>query len=312
MPRQRHNAQHTRASMTLQTASWMNGDWTKAGFIQQVTVLLFGALKTAGPRAERVQIAHRLSPVLGAGGRFGHHSFHQQQRSIFRQGAMAVLENHRTAFIVPIVNDAFEDDGVSEVWNGLEEIASRETRAVTDASPFQMTGRGVFASGQIENDSPDMRIFPGHGPDKFAGAAPYIHQADDAAEVVGAEQIRRHEARQIGHRGIEHADVRRRAGHQVKAVAHAEEMRGGLAGHDGLQHAVPGLEKHVAFENRPCLERFLRSAIQRGAYFCQRIPIRIDPRTQADGRKRGEQTSQCLAICAGGLSELVERSGAVT
>ena len=39
------------------------------------------------------------------------------------------------------------------------------------------------------------------------------------------------------------------------------------------------------------------------------LPIRIDPRTQADGRKRGEQTSQCLAICAGGLSELVERSG---
>jgi hypothetical protein len=54
-----------------------------------------------------------MSPVLGAGaGRFGHHAFHQQQRSIFRQGAMAVLEDHRTVFIVPIVNDAFEDDGV--------------------------------------------------------------------------------------------------------------------------------------------------------------------------------------------------------
>jgi hypothetical protein len=114
-----------------------------------------------------------------------------------------------------------------------------------------------------------MRIFPGHGPDKFAGAAPDIHQADDAAEVVGTEHIRRHETCQVGHRGIEHADVRRRAGHQVKAVGRAEEMRGGLAGHDGLQHAMPGLEKHVAFENRPCLEGFLRSAIQRGANFRQ-------------------------------------------
>ena len=137
MPRQRHNRSTYARLDDAEAAGWMNGDWTKAGFIQQVTVLLFGALKTAGP-AQHVQIAHRMSPVVGAGaGRFGHHSFHQQQRSIFRQGAMAVLEDHRTAFIVPIVNDAFEDDGVSELWNGLEEIASRETRAVTDASPFQ-------------------------------------------------------------------------------------------------------------------------------------------------------------------------------
>ena len=94
--------------------------------------MLFGALKTTGP-AQHVQIAHRLSPVLVAGaGRFGHHSFHQQQRSIFRQGATAVLEDHRTAFIVPIVNDALEDDGVSEVWNGLEEIAGDEICPITE------------------------------------------------------------------------------------------------------------------------------------------------------------------------------------
>jgi hypothetical protein len=48
-----------------------------------------------------------------------------------------------------------------------------------------------------------MRIFPGHGPDQFAGAAPDIHQADDAAEVVGTEHIRRHETRQVGHRSIQ-------------------------------------------------------------------------------------------------------------
>ena len=59
-----------------EAAGRMNGDLTKAGFIKQVTVLLFGALKTTGP-AQHVQIAHRLSPVLVAGaGRFGHHSFH--------------------------------------------------------------------------------------------------------------------------------------------------------------------------------------------------------------------------------------------
>ena len=40
-----------------EAAGRMNGDWTKAGFIQQVTVLLFGALKTTGP-AQHVQIAH--------------------------------------------------------------------------------------------------------------------------------------------------------------------------------------------------------------------------------------------------------------
>ena len=163
MPRQTHNPSTGARLDDAEAAGWMNGDWTKAGLIQEVTVLLFGALKATGP-AQHVQVAHRLSPVLGAGaGRFGHHAFHQQQRSIFRQGATAVLEDHRTAFIVPIVNDALEDDGVSEVWNGLEEIARRETRAVTDASPLQMKGRGLFASGQIENDCPDMRLFPGHG-----------------------------------------------------------------------------------------------------------------------------------------------------
>src|SRR4030088_665507 len=147
-----------------------------------------------------------MCPVLVAGaGRFGHHSFHQQQRSIFRQGATAVLEDHRTAFIVPIVNDALEDDGVSEVWNGLEEIAGDEICPITDASPFQMTGRGFGAYGEIENDGSDMRIFPGHGPDKFAGAAPNVHQAIDAAEVVGTEHIRRHDRDHADYLEISHS-----------------------------------------------------------------------------------------------------------
>jgi hypothetical protein len=51
MPRKRHNRSACARLDDAEAAGWMNGDWTKAGFIQQVTILLLGALKTAGPRS---------------------------------------------------------------------------------------------------------------------------------------------------------------------------------------------------------------------------------------------------------------------
>src|ERR1700682_1879984 len=126
-----------------EAAGRINCGWMKAAIIEQPAVLLFGALEAAGP-AQHIQVAHGLCPICVAGARqFPHPSFNQQQRTSSRQGLTAIPEDHRTAFIVPIVNHAFEDDGIGELWNGIEEIAGDEKRAVTYAHTFHMSFRGI-------------------------------------------------------------------------------------------------------------------------------------------------------------------------
>src|SRR5260370_11203225 len=148
----------------------------ESGFRKQAVVLIFGALSTA--RApEHIQVADGISPVLFAdAGRFRHQSFHQQECPIPWQGLPTIPQNDATALIVPIVNHAFQDDGVRPGWNRLKEIACEEASTVGDSQPIKMMVGNLGASGKIENSSADVWILLCHSSDEFAGAASNIHQ----------------------------------------------------------------------------------------------------------------------------------------
>jgi len=103
---------------------------------QLAGVLPVGRQGQPGPR---LHVSSRLIVELSwslVAGRFGHHSVPQQNVSIFRQGATAVLDGSPNSVIVPIVNDTFEDDGrfSASFGHDLEEVACRETRAIMRAS----------------------------------------------------------------------------------------------------------------------------------------------------------------------------------
>ena len=194
--------------------------------------------------------------------RFRHQSFHQQQCPIFGKGLAAIPQNDATALVVPIVDHAFQDDGVRPGWNRLKEIAGEEAGTVGDSQAIKMMVGDLGASGKIENGSPNIWVLLCHSTDQFAGAASYIHQMRNAAKIVGTQDIGGYQPRHICHRRIEYTDILRHAGHQVEAVSDILDFRGGFAAGDRLEHAIPRFGEHLAFEYRPMLEGMLSIAIQ--------------------------------------------------
>src|SRR5258705_12535125 len=181
-------------------------------------------------------------------------------------GLAAIPQNDATALVVPIVNHAFQDDGVRSGWNRLKEIACEEASTVGDSRPIKMMVGDLGASGKIENSSADLWILPCHCADEFAGAASNIHQMRNGAKIISTQDIGGYEPRHIRHRWVEYTDILRYAGHEVEAVSDVLDFRGGFAGHDRLQQAVPAVGEHLAFEDRPMLERMLSIAVQSCAH----------------------------------------------
>src|SRR6266851_2316898 len=101
-----------------------------------MAVFLFGALESARA-AKHIPVAHSVRPALVFDGwRFRHYPFDQQQAPTFRKRLATILEDHRTAFIVPIMNHTLEDNGVGDGRNRIEDIARQEARPITDAHAF--------------------------------------------------------------------------------------------------------------------------------------------------------------------------------
>jgi hypothetical protein len=95
--------------------------------------IAFGSLESARA-AKHIQVAHCVRPVLVFDGwQFRHYPFDQQQAPTLRKRSVTFLEDHRTAFIVPIMNHTLEDNDVGDVRNRIEEIARQEARPITDA-----------------------------------------------------------------------------------------------------------------------------------------------------------------------------------
>ena len=64
---------------------------------------------------------------------------------------MAISKDGQTKLIIPNVNDAFHNDGVSDRWDGSEEVANHEFGPITDANLIQMLCCGLSAARQIKN-----------------------------------------------------------------------------------------------------------------------------------------------------------------
>src|SRR6266850_866560 len=100
--------------------------YPKAGPAQQMAVLRFGALHPAGT-AKHIEIAQREGFVLIVAPKHGRHQpLDQQQRSGLRNRAPAILQDRATTLIVPIVNDALENDAVGNGRHGFEKISRSE------------------------------------------------------------------------------------------------------------------------------------------------------------------------------------------
>jgi hypothetical protein len=206
---------------------------------------------------------------------------------------------------------ALENDRVSDGRDGFEEITGDEFDAIADADLPKMFASGLGASRKIENSAAQFPVLLRNGAEQLAGAAADVHQVGNPAEIVGTQDIRRYQPRELGHRKIELVDVFRRSPHHFETAGEALQFRGRPAGHHGFKHSAPGLRKHLGFEDGPTFERLRRFAVEAGAHFRQGESVFASSRTYADGGERGKQTPERTFICAGRLCEFAQRARSV-
>ncbi len=102
------------------------------GLLEECGKLGFRAL-AATQKHQHVEI-DQLSRARGIVGR--NHHLHQKHPPVRPKGALAIGQNTNSAFIIPIVNDVFENVDVRAGGDFLEEIAPDQLAAIDQ--PFTL------------------------------------------------------------------------------------------------------------------------------------------------------------------------------
>src|SRR5262245_2670601 len=108
-------------------------DEIKSRSAEQNTKLLFSALLPAGSH-QHIEISECLTlrgHRRGNGAR--QHLLNQQERRLWPQCSMAVLEDGEGLRIVPIVDDVHQQIGIAIRWNLREHVARYNLQPVGDA-----------------------------------------------------------------------------------------------------------------------------------------------------------------------------------
>ena len=72
---------------------------------------------------------------------FRHDAFDEQQNSVRRQRRVTIPQDEAAALVVPVVNNAFENNRIGDGWNCLEEVTRQEACPVGNAlAPTDATG----------------------------------------------------------------------------------------------------------------------------------------------------------------------------
>ena len=118
-------------------AGGTNRRLTEATLFQQKAILLFCPLTTARA-TKHIQVAHRMCFIdVVRRWPFRHHPLHQQQSPVFWKGFATISQDHAAALIVPVVNNALEDDGIGDGRNCFKEVAGKKRRTISNSHALE-------------------------------------------------------------------------------------------------------------------------------------------------------------------------------
>ena len=85
-----------------------------------------------------------------------------------RKGPPAILKNYATAFVVPVVDHALENDRVGTRRHLLKEISSNELSSVTHTDAFEVLVCCRRTPRKVENRAANVLVLLRDSTDQFA------------------------------------------------------------------------------------------------------------------------------------------------
>ena len=155
-----------------------------------------------------------------------------------RHRGAAAPQNRGGTRIVPVVDDTFQNVGVSH-RHGVEEVAGDHLAAIRDTRRLKLALRVVHATWQIEYDAFE-RGNGGKDPrHQRAVAAANIDDFAEAREVASRDHRAGRLVRHIRHRAVEDGSLRRVSGEIVETFDSVKARRRGFAGLDAAEQVAP-------------------------------------------------------------------------
>ncbi|MCM6776593.1 hypothetical protein NDR87_21860 [Nocardia sp. CDC159] len=121
---------------------------------------------------------------LVQGRRIGEKLLDQQQSAVGGHGGATSVEDAGGAFVVPVVQDPFEQIQVRSGGDGVEEVAEGDGATVGKPGGTNVLGCPVRALGIVEDDSAQLRVALRDGNEQSTVSAADVDHAGATIEVV--------------------------------------------------------------------------------------------------------------------------------